>query len=422
MSTAGERRRATSERRQANDGRTEPVYELGTSRPRWAGTRKLSAGLAGSRRSRPFRRETQNAVVRPGPFMPIVASRLFNRNPPRKFFPPVGKSFPARHAGSFRRGVDILILVCLSSLADRNVRPTRPAPVGRTFLSALGFRQTGMSAPRPSVASPASAGLSACDLRFIGIHFRCRAEVVWFEPPGRPSGAGHPRASPTRGTPAMLTIHGRPQRLCDGIPRRSFLKIGAFAFGAAQFSLADVLRAEQSLGRTSHKAVINVFLGGGPPHQDMWETKTEAPSEIRGEFKPIATRVPGIQIGECFPKIAAMADRFTFIRSVVGARDRHEAVQCTTGRHENEFRNVGGWPSMGSLLSKLQGSVEPSVPPFVGLAAKTQHVPWSDSGRPGFLGPAYGAFKPEGNGVGDMKLNGINQAHIGDRKKLREAF
>src|SRR5688572_5581421 len=118
----------------------------------------------------------------------------------------------------------------------------------------------------------------------------------------------------------MLTIPGRPQTFCDGITRRSALKIGAFAFGAAQFTLADVLRAEQAFGKTSHKAVINIFLGGGPPHQDMWEIKTEAPSEIRGEFKPIATKVPGIQIGECFPKIAASADKFAFIRSVVGAR------------------------------------------------------------------------------------------------------
>ena len=63
----------------------------------------------------------------------------------------------------------------------------------------------------------------------------------------------------------MLTVHGRPHRFCDGVSRRSFLKIGAFAFGAAHFTLADVLRAEQTLGKTSHKAVINVFLGGGPP-------------------------------------------------------------------------------------------------------------------------------------------------------------
>jgi Protein of unknown function (DUF1501) len=220
----------------------------------------------------------------------------------------------------------------------------------------------------------------------------------------------------------MLTVHGRPQRFCDGIPRRSFLKIGAFAFGAAQFSLADVLRAEESIGKSSHKAVINVFLGGGPPHQDMWDIKTEAPSEIRGEFKPITTKVPGIQIGECFPKIAASADQFTFIRSIVGARGGHDAVQCTTGRSEAEFRAMGGWPSMGSLLAKIAGPVDPSVPPFVGLAATTKHGPWSDAGKPGFLGAPFAAFKPEGNGLGDMKLNGINQGQLGERKKLLSAF
>ncbi|HKB06573.1 MAG TPA: DUF1501 domain-containing protein, partial [Gemmataceae bacterium] len=143
----------------------------------------------------------------------------------------------------------------------------------------------------------------------------------------------------------MLTVHGRAQRFCDGVSRRSFLKIGAFAFGAAQFTQADVLRAEQSLGKSSHKAVINIFLGGGPPHQDMWDIKTEAPSEIRGEFQPIATSVPGIQIGECFPKIAAMADKFAFVRSLVGAHGGHDAIQCTTGRDEQAFKAMGGWPS-----------------------------------------------------------------------------
>jgi len=220
----------------------------------------------------------------------------------------------------------------------------------------------------------------------------------------------------------MLTVYGRSHKFCDGVSRRSFLKIGAFAFGATQFSLADVLRAETSLGKTSHKAVINVFLGGGPPHQDMWDIKTDAPSEIRGEFKPINTNVTGIQIGECFPKIAAMADKFAFIRSVVGARGGHDAIQCTTGREESAFRTMGGWPSMGSLLAKLYGPVDPSVPPFVGLAAVTKHGPWSDSGKPGFLGAPYTAFRPEGNGMSDMKLTGINQAHLGDRKQLLTSF
>src|ERR1700733_7239364 len=128
----------------------------------------------------------------------------------------------------------------------------------------------------------------------------------------------------------MLTILGKPQRFCDGVSRRSFLKIGAFAFGAVNLSLADVLRAESKAPKStsSHKTIINIFLGGGPPHQDMWEIKTEAPPEIRGEFKPINTKVPGIQIGETFPRIAKMADKCAFIRSVVGATGGHDAVQC----------------------------------------------------------------------------------------------
>src|SRR6266481_6085581 len=101
----------------------------------------------------------------------------------------------------------------------------------------------------------------------------------------------------------MLSIFGKSHRFCDGVSRRSFLKIGAFGMGAMSFGLTDLLRAETRAGTSSsNKSIINIFLGGGPPHQDMWEIKTEAPADIRGEFKPIATHVPGIQIGETFPK------------------------------------------------------------------------------------------------------------------------
>ena len=106
----------------------------------------------------------------------------------------------------------------------------------------------------------------------------------------------------------MLTIYGQKDRYCDGVSRRSFLKIGGLGVGAGALTLANIFRMEAQAGggRSQHKAVINIFLGGGPPHQDMWDIKTEAPKEIRGEFKPIATKVNGIQIGEVFPKIAAM--------------------------------------------------------------------------------------------------------------------
>ena len=70
----------------------------------------------------------------------------------------------------------------------------------------------------------------------------------------------------------MLTIYGKKQRFCDAVSRRSFLKIGGFALGSmGGLTYADLLRAQAASGRTSRKAVINVFLGGGPPHQDMWE-------------------------------------------------------------------------------------------------------------------------------------------------------
>src|SRR5204863_9091680 len=132
-------------------------------------------------------------------------------------------------------------------------------------------------------------------------------------------------------------------------------------------SLADLVRAEARAGsRSSHKAVINVFLPGGPPHQDMWEIKTEAPTEIRGEFKPIATKVPGIQICEVFPRLAGLMDKAVVIRSVVGNDGRHNLFQCNTGWTQESMQNLGGRPSLGAVISKLQGAIDPAVPPFVG--------------------------------------------------------
>ena len=218
----------------------------------------------------------------------------------------------------------------------------------------------------------------------------------------------------------MLTLLGQPAKYCDGISRRSFLKIGGFAFGsAASLSLPDILRAESLAGHTSNqKAVINIFLGGGPPHQDMWDIKVDAPREIRGEFDPIHTNVSGIEIGECFPKIAAMMDKFVAIRSVVGNDGGHDAFQTLTGWPRNSITSVGGRPSIGAVASKMFGPSDPGVPPAVALAAKTQHGPWSEPGGAGFLGAAYQAFKPDGEGTSDMKLNGISLDRLQDRKAV----
>src|SRR4051812_11212228 len=119
-------------------------------------------------------------------------------------------------------------------------------------------------------------------------------------------------------------------RFCDGLSRRDFLVVGGSIAGG--LTLSSLLRAEAQQGvRRGHKSVINIFLPGGPPHQDMWDLKPEAPAEIRGEFKPIKTNVPGIEICEHFPMLAQRADRLVFVRSLVGSTGDHDGYQCMTG-------------------------------------------------------------------------------------------
>src|ERR1043166_8145557 len=116
----------------------------------------------------------------------------------------------------------------------------------------------------------------------------------------------------------MLTIPGNSSKFCDGLSRRNFLRIGGLALGG--MALPDLFQAEAASGiRRSHKAIIMIYLPGGPPHQDTFDLKVDAPSEIRGEFQPIKTNVPGIEICEHLPLMARMMDKLVPIRSVVGA-------------------------------------------------------------------------------------------------------
>lgn len=215
----------------------------------------------------------------------------------------------------------------------------------------------------------------------------------------------------------MLTIFGKKtERFCDNIPRRSFLKIGGLTLGG--LSLPQILRAEQQSGvRSNHKGIINIFLPGGPPHQDMWDVKVDAPKEVRGEFSPIETNVPGVEICELFPRLASISDRLAFIRTVVGAGVGHDAFQCRTG-HTKRNQPQGGWPSIGSVLSKVRGPVDKAVPPFIGLSPKMGHIEWADDGQSGFLGPAHAPFKPKGEGMEDMTLNGITLDRLHERKRV----
>ncbi len=219
----------------------------------------------------------------------------------------------------------------------------------------------------------------------------------------------------------MLNLYGPKFSLCDGVSRRAFLKIGSLALGG--ISLPQMLRAEQAAGQgtNSKKGIIMVFLPGGPSHQDMWDIKMDAPKEIRGEFTPIQTKVPGVEICEHFPRLASIADRLTFIRSIVGSQGSHFAFQCQTG-HMDRNQPPGGWPAMGSVLSKLYGPRQQGMPSYVGLSPKCGHAPWGDPGQPGFLGRAHAPFTPHGEGKDDMTLNGITLDRLKDRKAVLTSF
>jgi hypothetical protein len=165
-----------------------------------------------------------------------------------------------------------------------------------------------------------------------------------------------------------------------------------------------------------------IYMVGAPPHQDMYDLKMDAPAEIRGEFQPVDTNVPGIQICEHMPYMAKIMDRCVPLRSVYGSPNgAHDSFICYTGR---SFVNQppGGWPAIGPLVSKVQGPVHPAMPPFIGLAPDAGHPPYGSPGLPGFLGVGHAAFRPSGPAKADMVLNGISQDRLQERGRLLSSF
>src|ERR1700722_13115414 len=173
----------------------------------------------------------------------------------------------------------------------------------------------------------------------------------------------------------MLAVLGRSVRLCDGITRREVLRVGGLGFTGLMWS--DWLRAraaaagkadtseKQSARQTGKaKACILIFNYGGPSHLDTWDLKPDAPKEIRGEFKPTATRVPGISITEHLPRLAGLANRYAILRSVHHRDNDHAigAYLALTGYSHPKHEILGieppaspqDLPSVGSVVSKLR--------------------------------------------------------------------
>jgi hypothetical protein len=210
---------------------------------------------------------------------------------------------------------------------------------------------------------------------------------------------------------------GRSGRLCDGVTRRDLLRVGALSVGG--LTLPGLLRAEQAAGiRSGHKSVIMIYMCGAPAHQDMYDMKMDAPAEIRGEFRPIRTNVPGLEICEHMPRMAAIMDKCVVLRSVHGSPDgNHDSFICYTGRSVRS-QPVGGWPSLGSVASRLLGPTDRAVPPFVGLSPDAGHPPYGSPGLPGFLGVSHAAFRPSGPTSGDMVLKDVSGTRLDDRRQL----
>jgi hypothetical protein len=217
----------------------------------------------------------------------------------------------------------------------------------------------------------------------------------------------------------VFTFWGSSQRFCDGLSRRNFLRVGAFGAG---LTLADQLRAKAGTGApratqslSLPKAAIMVYLPGGPSHIDTYDPKPDAPAEFRGEFKPIATSVPGVQLCEYFPMQARMMDKLAVVRSLV-ANDEHSDSYVMTGYTEqvNRAAAQGQHPSFGSVVSKLRGSAG-DVPPFVSLYGMSLGT------EPGYLGVAHRPFTPDGPGKENLraKYDGTRQD---DRKDLLARF
>ena len=206
-------------------------------------------------------------------------------------------------------------------------------------------------------------------------------------------------------------------RSCDGVTRRDFLRAGGLAVGVGLTELARL----QQLGAAPHsgtKACIQLFLVGGPSQLDTWDPKPAAPDDVRGPFRPMRTRVPGLHVSELFPQLARRIDRVAVVRSLHhDEAPIHETGQqlLQTGRLA---QNGVAWPHCGAVLSRLRPAGE-AVPGWVvlpGLIGNTG-VSVSHGQSAGFLGDAAAPFV-----VADRRaVHGLDPARLSRRGALLDA-
>ena len=221
----------------------------------------------------------------------------------------------------------------------------------------------------------------------------------------------------------MLEIAGKAFRNCDGVTRRSVLKAGSLLWGGLH--LPDLLRRRAHASETGAPAppmsVIQIFCGGGPSHIDMYDLKPNAPAEIRGEFREIATSVPGIRISEHLPLQARVMDKLALVRSVTHDEPSHlpASHRILTGHPTVTDPIDNSHPAFGSVVARLRGPNAPGMPAYVAVPRRTAF------GSAAYLG---GAFNPLTTDVEpnapDYRMNSLRleehltPTRVGDRRQL----
>ena len=231
----------------------------------------------------------------------------------------------------------------------------------------------------------------------------------------------------------MLALGGSTERLCEGITRREWLRAGGLS---ALGLMLPELHAQLAPGGTGQsrgfvrpgaRSCIVVFLFGNPAHnQDIWDLKPSAPSEIRGEFRPIASSVPGILLGEHVPRIARQAHRLALVRSVSHPDNTHTVAMhymLTGVRHSRPSTNPqyqpDDFPTFGAVVQRLR-SGRGALPAGISLNAPANQVSANNHIFPGFfagfLGSAYDPlFVSQDPGRGDFQPLPVAEGEAGQR-------
>jgi uncharacterized protein (DUF1501 family) len=222
----------------------------------------------------------------------------------------------------------------------------------------------------------------------------------------------------------MLQVFGGPARTCEGVSRRSFLKIGALGLGG--LALPDLLRlraAATAAGReVADTAVILLWLDGGPSQFETYDPKPEAPAEYRGPFQAIRTRVPGINLCELLPRHAQVADRFAIIRSVAHRESGHGSAikNLNSGYLHPPGTNEGHflYPGVGAVVARVRDDVRRSLPHYV--CVPTAGIFKGDVGGGVYLGSAFDPFAANpSDGPGALRVPAeLSLARLHNRRTL----